>query len=143
VTWRLLLAAAILLAVGCGTGAGTGAGAPTGLRIAPDDASAHQAVQAGATGTEVTVDGQLTEEPFQSGTHEHLILRDSAGDRLEIDENTDLATPVPARQGDSVVVHGQLYVDPGPRAGIHCTHARTSRGCPDPGWIEYQGSYYE
>jgi len=26
---------------------------------------------------------------------------------------------------------------------VHCTHAHTSSGCPNPGWIEYNNSYYE
>ena len=62
---------------------------------------------------------------------------------LEIDHNTSLASAVPAHVGDSLIIQGQLYIDPGPHVGVHCTHAATSSGCPDPGWIEYQGNYYE
>jgi len=50
---------------------------------------------------------------------------------------------VPAHVGDALIIHGQLYIDPGPHAGVHCTHATTSSGCPDPGWIEFAGNYYE
>lgn len=82
-------------------------------------------------------------EPQRVGTHEHLTVATPAGDRLEIDHNVDLAPWVPAHGGDTVTVHGQLYIDGPGRDGVHCTHARTSRGCPDPGWIELHGSYYE
>ena len=91
----------------------------------------------------MTFDGTLGEDPVRSGTHEHLVVTDRDGDRLEVDHNTDLAPWVPAHRGDAVVVHGQLYVDAPGRAGVHCTHARTSRGCPVPGWIELRGTYYE
>jgi hypothetical protein len=53
------------------------------------------------------------------------------------------AYPVPAHAGDSLVIQGQLYIDPGPHVGVHCTHAATSSGCPVPGWIEFAGNYYE
>lgn len=82
-------------------------------------------------------------EPQRVGTHEHLTVTTAAGDRLEIDHNVDLAPWVPAHGGDTVTVHGQLYIDGPGQDGVHCTHARTSRGCPDPGWIELHGSYYE
>jgi hypothetical protein len=64
------------------------------------------------------------------------------GDRLEVDHNVDLAPWVPAHAGSDVIVHGQLYIDPA-SSGVHCTHARTSSGCPLPGWIELGGNYYE
>jgi hypothetical protein len=122
-----------LLAVGC-----TGVGG----RAAPDDAGVHQALLARRSGAEVTFDGRVAGEPRRVGGHEHLLVTDPAGDRLEVDHNIDLSEPVPAHRGDQVIIHGQLYVDPG-RAGVHCTHSKTSRGCPVPGWIEYRGAYYE
>ena len=82
-------------------------------------------------------------DPQRVGTHEHLIVVSPGGDRLEIDHNVDLASWVPAHAGDTVTIHGQLYVDAPGRQGVHCTHAKTSLGCPDPGWIELHGSYYE
>lgn len=90
----------------------------------------------------MTFNATVRDEPVRAGNHEHLLVGDGQGDELEIDHNTDLAPWVPAHRGDAVVVHGQLFVDPG-RAGVHCTHARTSRGCPRPGWVELRGSYYE
>ncbi len=80
---------------------------------------------------------------MRSGSHEQLVVATPQGDRLEVDHNTSLAPSVSAHRGDAVTVHGQLYIDSGARAGIHCTHSRTSRGCPQPGWIEYSGTYYE
>lgn len=91
----------------------------------------------------MTFDGSVLAEPTQVGSHEHLLVSDPAGDQLEVDHNTSLATSVPAHQGNRVVVHGQLYIDPGPHAGVHCTHAHTSSGCPVPGWIQFNGNYYE
>ena len=72
-----------------------------------------------------------------------IAVVDPAGDLLEVDHNTTLAQSVPAHAGDALVIHGQLYIDPGPRVGVHCTHAQTSSGCPNSGWIEFQNNYYE
>ena len=135
----ITLAFAVLLAA-CGGATGGGA---TGVRDAADDAAGHQDIVSGRAGVEVTLDGTLTADPVQVGTHEHLQVKTSAGDSLEIDHNTSLAPSVPAHAGDIVIVHGLLYIDPGPRAGVHCTHARTSSGCPQPGYIELAGTYYE
>lgn len=128
---RLTVAVAVLLLSGCGGHAG------------PDDSAFHAAVTAGQSGAEVNFDGVVQGEPVRSGSHEHLVVLAATGERLEIDHNTDLAPWVPAHSGDRVVVRGQLYIDPGPRLGVHCTHARTSRGCPAPGWVEAAGTYYE
>lgn len=134
-TWRLLsaLASAALLAA-CGGSA---------ARASADDAALHQDIASGQAGVEVTFDGTLAADPVQVGTHEHLQVKTPAGDVLEVDHNTTLAPSVPAHAGDTVIVHGLLYIDPGPRAGVHCTHAHTSSGCPSPGWIELTGTYYE
>lgn len=85
----------------------------------------------------------MASEPQDSGGHERLVVTTSLGDRLEVDHNETLAERVPAHPGDVVTVHGQLYIDAPGRQGVHCTHAKTSRGCPIPGWIERAGTYYE
>jgi Protein of unknown function (DUF3465) len=103
----------------------------------------HASLVAGQGGVEVTFNAKLIADPIRSGSHEHLPVADPQGDQLEVDHNIDLAPWVPARAGDVVVVHGQLYVDAPGRTGVHCTHSRTSGGCPVPGWIELRGSYYE
>ena len=107
-----------------------------------DDSALHQDIVS-ARAAEVTFDGTLAADPVQVGGHEHLSVKTPQGDVLEVDHNTTLAPAVPAHAGDRVVVHGLLYIDPGPRPGVHCTHAHTSSGCPNPGWIELAGNYYE
>jgi hypothetical protein len=114
-----------------------------GERDQPDDQHLHNDIVNGLSGAEVTFDAIIVTEPAESGGHERFEVRDPAGDMLEVDHNTSLASPVPAHAGDSLIIHGQLYIDPGPHVGVHCTHAATSSGCPVPGWIEFGGNYYE
>ncbi len=114
-----------------------------GERPQPDDQGLHNDLVSGTGNVEVTFDAVITTEPAESGGHERFEVKDPAGDQLEVDHNTDLAQSVPAHVGDPLVIHGLLYIDPGPHAGVHCTHASTSSGCPYPGWIEFGGNYYE
>jgi len=114
-----------------------------GGRDTPDDQRLHDDIVQGATGSEVTFDATLLTEPAESGGHERFDVRVPTGETLEVDHNTTLAQAVPAHKGDGLIIHGQLYIDPGPRYGVHCTHAATSGGCPSPGWIEYNSNYYE
>jgi hypothetical protein len=114
-----------------------------GERDQPDDQALHHDIVSGTGNVEVTFDAKITTEPAESGGHERFNVTDPAGDVLEVDHNTSLAAYVPAHVGDALIIHGQLYIDPGPHAGVHCTHATTSSGCPDPGWIEFAGTYYE
>lgn len=114
-----------------------------GGREAPDDQALHQAIVSDRSGAEVTFHATATDNPIRAGDHEDFHVRTPTGDLLEIDHNTSLAPYVPFHKGDALVIHGELYVDPGPRYGVHCTHARTSSGCPNPGWIEYRDNYYE
>jgi len=126
-----LILASLLLLTACGE------------RDQPDDQALHQDIVSGTSGAEVTFDATILTEPAESGGHERFEVKDPAGDMLEVDHNTSLAQAVPAHVGDALIIHGQLYIDPGPRAGVHCTHATTSSGCPNPGWIEFAGNYYE
>jgi Protein of unknown function (DUF3465) len=91
----------------------------------------------------VTFAAEVQGEPQRVGTHEHLVVATPQGDRLEVDHNVDLAPWVPAHGGDTVTVRGELYIDAPGRQGVHCTHAKTSSGCPVPGWVELHGKYYE
>jgi hypothetical protein len=125
------LAALILAASACGG------------REAADDQGLHQDVVNGTSGAEVTFDATLLTDPVESGGHERFEVKTTTGEMLEVDHNTSLAPSVPVHAGDAVIIHGQLYIDPGPRLGVHCTHAHTSSGCPSPGWIEYANNYYE
>jgi hypothetical protein len=128
---RFAFLAAALMLIACGG------------RETPDDQGLHQDIQNGASGAEVTFDATLTTDPVQSGDHERFEVKTPTGEMLEVDHNTSLAQSVPVHKGDGIVIHGELYIDPGPRYGVHCTHAHTSSGCPNPGWIEYSSNYYE
>ncbi len=125
------IAAAALLLTACGG------------RATPDDQRLHQDIQGNNAGAEVTFDATAVSNPQQSGDHERFEVRARTGEMLEVDHNTSLAQYVPLHKGDSLVIQGELYIDPGPRYGVHCTHAHTSSGCPNPGWIEFDNNYYE
>jgi hypothetical protein len=114
-----------------------------GGREAADDQGLHQDIVNGTSGAEVTFDATLLTDPVESGGHERFEVKATTGEDLEVDHNTSLAPSVPVHAGDAVIIHGQLYIDPGPRLGVHCTHAHTSSGCPSPGWVEYANNYYE
>lgn len=107
----------------------------------PDVNALHADIAAGRSGAEVTFTGTLVSDPTESGGHERMSVRDQLGDVLELDYNTSLGRAVPVHAGSSIVVHGQLYIDPG-QVGVHCLHGRTSSGCPEPGWIQFGGSTY-
>jgi hypothetical protein len=117
--------------------------AACGGREAPDDQGLHHDIVNNGVGAEVTFDATALSDPAQSGDHEQFEVRAATGEMLEVDHNTSLAQYVPLHKGDALVIHGELYIDPGPRFGVHCTHAHTSSGCPNPGWIEYNSIYYE
>lgn len=114
-----------------------------GGRETTDDQGLHNDIVNSTNGAEVTFDATVLSDPVESGGHERFQVKASTGEVLEIDHNTTLAPSVPAHAGDTLVIHGQLYIDPGPKIGVHCTHAHTSSGCPNPGWIELGQNYYE
>jgi hypothetical protein len=129
---RLAVVVAVLVAlVACGE------------RDTANDQALHQAVVNDTNGAEVTFDATVLDNPVESGGHERFEVKAATGEMLEIDHNTTLAPFVPVHTGDTLVIHGQLYIDPGPRLGVHCTHASTSSGCPNPGWIMFGATYYE
>ena len=114
-----------------------------GGRETADDQGLHQDIVNSTNGAEVTFDATVLNDPVESGGHERFQVKASIGEVLEIDHNTSLAASVPAHAGDTLIIHGQLYIDPGPKIGVHCTHAHTSSGCPNPGWIEFGQNFYE
>ena len=107
----------------------------------PDEAGLHADIAAGRSGAEVTFDAIVVQAPANVGDHEQIEVRDTLGDQLELDYNTQLGEWIPVRVGEQLEVHGQLYVDPN-RVGVHCLHAHTSSGCPQPGWVRYAGTTY-
>jgi hypothetical protein len=117
--------------------------AACGGRESADDQGLHQDIANSTNGAEVTFDATVLTDPVESGGHERFQVQATTGETLEVDHNTDLAPSVPIHKGDQLIIHGQLYIDPGPRIGVHCTHAQTSGGCPNPGWIEFANNYYE
>ena len=126
-----LATAAMLILVACGQ------------RATADDQGLHRDIVNDSSGAEVTFDATVLDNPVESGGHERFDVRAATGETLEIDHNTTLAAYAPIYAGDQVVIHGQLYIDPGPHVGVHCTHAATSSGCPDSGWILFKNNYYE
>ena len=129
---RVVLGVALLIAlVACGE------------RTVPDDQALHRDVVNLSNGAEVTFDATVLDNPVESGGHERFHVKATTSEVLEVDHNTSLAAYVPVHPGDHVVIHGELYVDPGPRIGVHCTHATTSSGCPNSGWIMFGSTYYE
>ncbi|HEX9098677.1 MAG TPA: DUF3465 domain-containing protein [Candidatus Dormibacteraeota bacterium] len=126
-----VLAAIVIAASACGG------------RETADDQGLHQDIVNGTNGAEVTFDATVLADPVESEGHERFEVKAATGEMLEVDHNTSLAPSVPIHAGDGIIIHGQLYIDPGPRFGVHCTHAHTSSGCPSPGWIEFANNYYE
>jgi hypothetical protein len=114
-----------------------------GGRETADDQGLHNDIQNSSSGAEVTFDATVVNDPVERGDHEVFEVKATTGETLEVDNNTSVGQDVPVHKGDAVVIHGQLYIDPGPRYGVHCTHAHTSSGCPSPGWIEFNNNYYE
>lgn len=107
----------------------------------PETAALHADIVGGKSGAEVTFAAIVLAAPASVGDHEHIQVRDTAGDQLELDYNTSLGTWIPVHSGSHLTVHGQLYVDAG-RTGVHCLHSETSRGCPLPGWVQLGGAMY-
>ncbi|MHB8588482.1 MAG: hypothetical protein ACYDA0_06480 [Candidatus Dormibacteraceae bacterium] len=107
----------------------------------PDENALRSDIASGRTGTEVTFVAAVIAPPASVGDHERIDVKDSLGDQLELDYNTQLGQWIPTQVGDQLTVHGQLYLDPG-RVGVHCLHAQTSTGCPLPGWIQFEGRTY-
>jgi hypothetical protein len=128
---RLAVVATLLFVVACGG------------RDTVDDQGLHRDVLNDINGAEVTFDATVLDNPVESGGHERFHVKATTSEVLEIDHNTTLAPFVPVKKGDHLVIHGELYIDPGPRLGVHCTHAETSSGCPSPGWILLGDNYYE
>jgi hypothetical protein len=128
---RFAVAAVLLMLAACGG------------RETVDDQGLHRDVLNDINGAEVTFNGTVLDGPVQSGGHQRFHVKATTREVLEIDHNTALAPYVPIHIGDHLVIHGELYIDPGPRLGVHCTHAETSSGCPYPGWILFDNTYYE
>jgi hypothetical protein len=141
-TSPLLLGLCSLLTVGLLSACG-GAPSPQGSGTAADNATLTADIAQGKSGAEVTFDAVVATEPADSGGHERFNVTLPDGHLIEVDHNNSLAPEVPVHSGDHLLIRGQLYIDPGPRIGVHCTHAHTSRGCPIAGFIQFAGTVYQ
>ena len=92
--------------------------ASCGERATADDQALHSDIVNNTNGAEVTFDATVVNDPVESGGHERFQVKTTTGETLEIDHNTTLAAAVPSPAGDSVVIHGRLYIDPGPKVGV-------------------------
>ena len=141
-TSQLLLGLYSLLALGSLAACG-GVASPQASGTGADNATLAADIAQGKSGAEVTFDAVVATEPHDSGGHERFSVTAPDGSRIEIDHNNSLAPEVPAHSGDHLLIRGQLYIDPGPRIGVHCTHAHTSKGCPIAGFIQFAGTVYQ
>lgn len=137
--WALssTLCLGLCLLAACGSSASPAAGTGT------DDGALSADLAQGRSDVEVTFDAVVVTMPVDSGGHERFSVTAGDGHTLEIDHNNTLAPEVPVHVGDHLVIRGRLYIDPGSRAGVHCTHAHTSRGCPIPGFIRLADHVYQ
>jgi hypothetical protein len=115
----------------------------------PDNMAAVQDVQQHRSGQEVTVQGTVAQllppNTSATGRHERFVIdvHTGSGDEqlILVAHNIDIAPEVPLKEGDEVVVHGDLEIDStGPV--IHWTHHDPSGRHP-PGFIKVNGQTYE
>jgi len=116
---------------------------------APDNLSALNDISQHRTHQQVTVEGTVAQilRPTSTaeGRHERFMLdvHTGSGDEqlILVAHNIDIAPEVPLENGDDVIVHGELELDPqGPV--IHWTH-HDPRGRNPPGFIKVHGQTYE
>lgn len=111
------------------------------------DLSGFLAVQhAHANRAEVTLCGNVVrirpERRTRSGAHRSFDVDVGHNDVVEIDANVDVMGTFPVRTGDAAVVHGEYYVDPNGREGVHWVHHAVSGRHPA-GYVTLNGHRYE
>lgn len=115
----------------------------------PDNIAAIDAIHQHHGHQEVTIEGTVAQvlpnQKSLTGLHERFILdvHTGSGDQqlILVAHNIDIAPQVPLQEGDDVIVHGDLELDPqGPV--IHWTHHDPSGRHP-PGFIKVHGQTYE
>ncbi|MBV8172525.1 MAG: DUF3465 domain-containing protein [Candidatus Eremiobacteraeota bacterium] len=116
---------------------------------APDNLAALDDISQHRTHQQVTVEGTVAQmlrtSTSAEGRHERFVLdvHTGSGDEqlILVAHNIDIAPEVPLQEGDDVIVHGELELDPqGPV--IHWTH-HDPRGRNPPGFIKVHGQTYE
>ena len=133
--------AAVLLACVC-------VGACAGASTTPDNAAALHAIAARRSGSEVVIQGPVTDvfavQSGPSGRHEvfTVALRDDGQSvPVLVADNISIAQAAPVRRGDSVVVKGELAFN-GLGPVIHWTH-HDPRLRHAPGFVQVGGKVYE
>lgn len=144
-TRSALGAARTLYACACLTAALAGC-ALGGIRV--DNAGALDEISQGRTGSEVTVEGAVTQVLTTSsgtqGAHERFVVAVKAGSAEQdilVADNITVGRAAPVRRGDDVIVRGELAIDPtGPV--IHWTH-HDPRGRHESGFVRLNGQLYD
>lgn len=126
---------------------GTLAGCSLG-GIKADNAGAMDAISHGRSGAEVTVEGAvvrvLATNSGTQGAHEQFVVAVRAGSAEQdilVADNITIGRAAPVRQGDDVIVRGELAID---AAGpvIHWTH-HDPRGRHESGFVRVNGELYD
>ncbi len=112
-----------------------------------NNSAVYAAFASGTSRVEVSVAGNVTRtlgmRTGRSGTHEGFLMQ-ADGQRglvLRVEDNVDLTGPIPLRNGEHVIVHGEYEYYP--RGGvIHWTH-HDPAGRHESGYIEVVGKRYQ
>ena len=134
--------AAVLLACMC-------VGACAGASTTPDNAGALRDIAARRSGSEVVIQGPVTDvfavQSGPSGRHEVFMValrNDGQSVPVLVADNISIAQAAPLRRGDSVVVKGELAFNGLGPPIIHWTH-RDPRLRHAPGFVRVGGKVYE
>ena len=138
VVLAILLAAAVLVATGCGSSADGGVASPS---VASGDAALARAFDDHASGIQVEGSGtvvRLLADDQQGDRHQRFVLRLGSGQTLLVARNLDLAPRVEGlRAGDQVDFRG-VYEWNDEGGVVHWTHRDTS-GEHSAGWLRHDG----
>lgn len=83
---------------------------------------------------------KLLPEDTKGIEHQRFLLELSNGTTVLVAHNTDLAPPVPIREGDILTLHGE-YIWNRKGGVLHYTHHSTNRH--EGGWIQFNGQTYQ
>ena len=107
--------------------------------IAADFEAHKSSVEVTAEGTVVRV---LSDQAGPSGRHERFIIRLAGQDlTIEIEHNVSIASRVPVKTGDHLIVHGE-YVWNAQGGLIHFTH-HDPQGSHEAGYVIDNGNRYD
>lgn len=111
-------------------------------RISED--AIRQLIEGEISGEMVTLEAEVVKvlpDDNDGSRHQRLLLALESGGTVLISHNIDLASRVPAEEGDVIVVRGQYEWNE--KGGVvHWTH-HDPKGWREGGWIEVGGERYE